>query len=62
MSKEYQVKQREILHKTIKDQNIVITTALIPGKEAPEIITSEMVNDMQQGSIIIDLAAGRRKL
>ena len=57
MSKEYQVKQREILHKTIKDQNIVITTALIPGKEAPEIITSEMVNDMQQGSIIVDLAA-----
>jgi len=57
MSKEYQVRQREILHKTIKDQNIVITTALIPGKEAPEIITSEMVNDMQQGSIIVDLAA-----
>ena len=57
MSKEYQVKQREILHKTIKDQNIVITTALIPGKEAPEIITSQMVNDMQQGSIIVDLAA-----
>ena len=57
MSKEYQIRQREILHKTIKNQNIVITTALIQGKEAPEIITNEMVNDMQQGSIIVDLAA-----
>ena len=57
MSKEYQIRQREILHKTIKNQNIVITTALIPGKEAPEIITKEMVNDMQQGAIIVDLAA-----
>ena len=57
MSKEYQIRQREILHKTIKNQNIVITTALIPGKEAPEIITNEMVNDMRQGSIIVDLAA-----
>ena len=57
MSKEYQISQREILHKTIKNQNIVITTALIQGKEAPEIITNEMVNDMRQGSIIVDLAA-----
>ena len=57
MSKEYQIRQREILHKTIKDQNIVITTALIQGKEAPEIITNKMVNDMRQGSIIVDLAA-----
>ena len=57
MSKEYQIRQREILHKTIKNQNIVITTALIQGKEAPEIITNEMVNDMRQGSIIVDLAA-----
>ena len=57
MSKEYQIRQREILHKTIKNQNIVITTALIQGKEAPEIITNEMVNDMLQGSIIVDLAA-----
>ena len=57
MSQEYQIRQREILHKTIKNQNIVITTALIQGKEAPEIITNEMVNDMRQGSIIVDLAA-----
>ena len=57
MSKEYQIRQREILHKTIKNQNIVITTALIQGKEAPEIITNKMVNDMRQGSIIVDLAA-----
>ena len=57
MSQEYQKKQREVLHETIKNQNIVISTALIPGKEAPELITSEMVKDMQNGSIIIDLAA-----
>ena len=57
MSQEYQKKQREVLHGIIKSQNIVISTALIPGKEAPELITSEMVKDMQNGSIIIDLAA-----
>lgn len=57
MSQEYQKKQREVLHETIKNQNIVISTALIPGKEAPELITLEMVKDMQNGSIIIDLAA-----
>ena len=57
MSQEYQKKQREVLHETIKSQNIVISTALIPGKEAPELITSEMVEDMENGSIIFDLAA-----
>ena len=57
MSAEYKSRQREVLYNTIIKQNIVITTALIPGKEAPELITSNMVNDMLQGSIIIDLAA-----
>jgi len=57
MSAEYKSRQREVLYNTIIKQNIVITTALIPGKEAPELITSNMVNGMLQGSIIIDLAA-----
>lgn len=57
MSEEYKTKQKELLHQTIKNQDIVITTALIPGKEAPELITSKMVKDMKSGSIIVDLAA-----
>ena len=50
-------KQQDLLHETIKSQDIVITTALIPGKEAPELITNSMVQDMKAGSIIVDLAA-----
>ena len=57
MSDNYKKKQKELLHQTIKNQDIVITTALIPGKEAPELITNEMVKDMKPGSIIVDLAA-----
>ena len=57
MSDNYKKKQKELLHQTIKNQDIVITTALIPGKEAPELITNDMVKDMKPGSIIVDLAA-----
>ena len=57
MSEEYKKQQKELLHETIKAQDIVITTALIPGKEAPELITTAMVKDMKPGSIIVDLAA-----
>ena len=57
MSEDYKEKQHNLLHQTIKSQDIVITTALIPGKEAPELITSSMVKDMKPGSIIVDLAA-----
>jgi NAD(P) transhydrogenase subunit alpha len=57
MSEEYKKQQQDLLHKTIKAQDIVITTALIPGKEAPELITTDMVKDMKPGSIIVDLAA-----
>ena len=57
MSDDYKKKQQDLLHETIKSQDIVITTALIPGKEAPELITSSMVQDMKAGSIIVDLAA-----
>ena len=54
---EYKKQHKRLLHKTIKAQDIVITTALIPGKEAPELITTAMVKDMKPGSIIVDLAA-----
>jgi len=57
MSEDYKAKQQNLLQQTIKSQDIVITTALIPGKEAPELITNSMVKEMKAGSIIVDLAA-----
>jgi NAD(P) transhydrogenase subunit alpha len=57
MSKEYQQKQAELIHETIKKMDIVITTALIPGKPAPVLVNKEMVKDMKPGSVIVDLAA-----
>lgn len=50
-------KQREVIHDKVRASDIVITTALIPGKPAPELITAEMVEDMKTGSVIVDLAA-----
>jgi NAD(P) transhydrogenase subunit alpha len=49
-------KQEELLKNTIKNQDIVICTALIPGKKAPRILTEEMVKSMKSGSVICDLA------
>lgn len=59
MSAEYQKKQAELVTNHIKSQDIVITTALIPGRPAPRLITAEMVRSMKPGSIIVDLAAER---
>jgi len=59
MSAEYQNKQAELVASHIKAQDIVITTALIPGRPAPRLITKEMVASMKAGSIIVDLAAER---
>jgi NAD(P) transhydrogenase subunit alpha len=56
MSPEYQVKQAALIAETIKKQDIVITTALIPGRKAPELVTAEMVQSMKPGSVIVDLA------
>ena len=56
-SAEYKKKQADLIAETIKKQNIVITTALIPGKKAPKLINAEMVKSMSWGSIIVDLAA-----
>ena len=57
VSDEFKKKQEELLAETLKKIDIVICTALIPGKKAPLIIKENMVNGMQSGSIIYDLAA-----
>ena len=59
MSKEYQAKQAALVAEHIKKQDIVITTALIPGRPAPKLISKEMVTSMRPGSVIIDLAIER---
>ena len=59
MSKEYQAKQAALVAEHIKKQDIVITTALIPGRPAPRLITEEMVASMRPGSVIVDLAVER---
>ena len=56
-SEDFKKKQEELLSETLKKINIIICTALIPGKKAPLIIKEEMINNMQSGSVIYDLAA-----
>lgn len=57
MSEGFQKAQRDVFAKQAKDVDIIITTALIPGKPAPKLITAEMVRSMRPGSVIVDLAA-----
>ncbi|MFT6258310.1 MAG: NAD(P) transhydrogenase subunit alpha [Rickettsiales bacterium] len=57
MTEEYKKKQAQIIFDTIIKQDIVITTALIPGRPAPKLITEEMVKAMKNGAIIVDIAA-----
>jgi NAD(P) transhydrogenase subunit alpha len=59
MSPEYQQAQAELVAAHIAKQDIVITTALIPGRPAPKLISAEMVRSMRAGSVIVDLAAER---
>ena len=59
MSKEYQAKQAALVADHIKKQDIVVTTALIPGRPAPRLISKEMVASMRPGSVIVDLAVER---
>ncbi|HSB59473.1 MAG TPA: NAD(P) transhydrogenase subunit alpha, partial [Methyloceanibacter sp.] len=59
MSKEYQAKQAALTAEHIKKQDIVITTALIPGRPAPKLISADMVRSMKPGSVIVDLAVER---
>jgi NAD(P) transhydrogenase subunit alpha len=57
MSEGFQKAQRELFAKQAKEVDIIITTALIPGKPAPKLITAEMVESMKPGSVIVDMAA-----
>ncbi|HLY96747.1 MAG TPA: Re/Si-specific NAD(P)(+) transhydrogenase subunit alpha [Sideroxyarcus sp.] len=59
MSEGFQQAQREMYAKQAKEVDIIITTALIPGKPAPKLITAEMVKSMKPGSVIVDMAAER---
>jgi NAD(P) transhydrogenase subunit alpha len=59
MSDEYKKKQAELVADHVKNQDIVITTALIPGRPAPKLISKAMVESMKPGSVIVDLAAER---
>ncbi|NOX38073.1 MAG: Re/Si-specific NAD(P)(+) transhydrogenase subunit alpha [Calditrichaeota bacterium] len=59
MDEEFYRKQREMMTKVVAESDVVITTAAVPGKKAPILITEEMVKGMQKGSVILDLAAER---
>ncbi|WP_378948639.1 Re/Si-specific NAD(P)(+) transhydrogenase subunit alpha [Mesorhizobium sp. ANAO-SY3R2] len=59
MSKEYQAKQAALTAEHIAKQDIVITTALIPGRPAPKLVSAQMVASMKPGSVLIDLAVER---
>ncbi|MGJ4993689.1 Re/Si-specific NAD(P)(+) transhydrogenase subunit alpha [Bradyrhizobium sp. HKCCYLR20261] len=59
MSKEYQAKQAALTADHIKKQDVIITTALIPGRPAPRLVTMEMVKSMRPGSVLVDLAVER---
>lgn len=56
-SKEFLQKQKELVRKHIIAADVVITTALVPGKPAPKLVTADMVAEMRKGSVIVDLAA-----
>ena len=57
MDEEFYRRQREMMTQVVAESDVVITTALIPGKKAPILITEEMVKGMSTGSVIVDLAA-----
>src|ERR1700681_406718 len=59
MSRDYQAKQAALVAEHVKKQDIVITTALIPGRPAPRLVSKDMVGSMRPGSVIVDLAVER---
>jgi len=59
MGEDFLLKQRELMTQVVKENDVVITTAAIPGKKSPVLITEDMVKGMQPGSVIVDLAAER---
>jgi NAD(P) transhydrogenase subunit alpha len=59
MGEDFYRRQRELLTKVLREQDVVITTAAVPGKKAPVLVTKEMVAAMPNGSVIVDIAAER---
>ncbi len=59
LGEEFYRKQRELMARVVAESDVVITTAMIPGKKAPVLITSEMLEKMAPGSVVVDLAAER---
>jgi len=59
MGEEFYRRQRELMAKVVCESDVVITTAVVPGRRAPVLITAEMVHKMAPGSVIVDLAAER---
>jgi NAD(P) transhydrogenase subunit alpha len=59
LGEEFYRRQREMMSRVVADNDVVITTAAVPGKRAPVLITEEMVRGMRTGSLIVDLAAER---
>jgi NAD(P) transhydrogenase subunit alpha len=57
MSEDYKRRQAELIAERVKEADFVITTALIPGRPAPRLVTDEMVRSMKPGSVIVDMAA-----
>jgi NAD(P) transhydrogenase subunit alpha len=59
MDEEFYRRQRELMSRVVAENDVVITTAAVPGKKAPILVTAEMVAGMAPGSVIVDLAAER---
>jgi NAD(P) transhydrogenase subunit alpha len=59
MDEAFYRKQRELLGNVLREMNVVITTAAVPGRKAPVLVTKEMVEKMQSGAVIVDIAAER---
>jgi len=59
LGEEFYKKQREMMTQVVAENDVVITTAAIPGKQAPRLVTTEMVKGMRRGSVIVDMAAER---
>ena len=59
MDEEFYRKQRELMARVVAESDVVITTAAVPGKKAPVLVTASMVEGMAPGSVVVDLAAER---
>jgi NAD(P) transhydrogenase subunit alpha len=59
MDEQFYAKQREMMSRVVSENDVVITTAAVPGKRAPVLVTEDMVRSMRPGSVVIDLAAER---